>query len=108
MDISNSASMCRRGFLKSAAVLGGSIVVGFSSTGALAASTGTAPTGSVGFNPFVKISPDGTVTVVIKHFEMGQGTTTGLTTLVAEELDVAWDQVQTEFCLLYTSPSPRD
>ena len=97
MDISNSASMSRRGFLKSAAVLGGSIVVGFSSTGALAASTGTAPTGSVGFNPFVKISPDGTVTVVIKHFEMGQGTTTGLTTLVAEELDVAWDQVQTEF-----------
>lgn len=98
MDVKNTATMNRRDFLKSAAVLGGSMVIGFNAGGALAAaSTGSAPADSVGFNPFVKISPDGTVTVVVKHFEMGQGTTTGLTTLVAEELDVAWDQVQVEF-----------
>ncbi|MFK7856554.1 MAG: molybdopterin cofactor-binding domain-containing protein [Granulosicoccus sp.] len=98
MNVKNTATMNRRDFLKSAAVLGGSMVVGFNAGGALAAaSTGSASVDSVGFNPFVKISPDGIVTVVIKHFEMGQGTTTGLTTLVAEELDVAWDQVQVEF-----------
>lgn len=99
MDASNAASMNRRGFLKSAALLGGSMVIGFNAGGALATATatGSAPASSVGFNPFVKLGPDGTVTVVVKHFEMGQGTSTGLTTLVAEELDVSWDQVEVEF-----------
>ncbi len=45
-------------------------------------------------NAFVRIDPDNTVTVVAKHLEMGQGTYTGLATLIAEELDAAWDQVQ--------------
>jgi len=83
--------------LKSAAVASGSIVLGFNASGVLAASTGSAPASAVGFNPFVKIGSDGVVTVVCKHFEMGQGTTTGLTTLVAEELDIPWDQVNVEF-----------
>jgi isoquinoline 1-oxidoreductase beta subunit len=34
---------------------------------------------------------------VLKHFEMGQGTTTGLTTLVAEEIDADWDRVAIDF-----------
>ncbi len=97
MDTNNTVSMNRRGFLKSTAVLGGAIAIGFNPSGVLAAATGTAPADAVGFNPFVKISPTGQVTVVVKHFEMGQGTSTGLTTLVAEELDVAWDQVDVEF-----------
>lgn len=98
MDTLKTLSMNRRGFLKRAAVLGGSLVIGFNARGALAATaTGTAPADSINFNPFVKIAPDGAVTVVIKHFEMGQGTSTGLTTLVAEELDVPWDQIQIEF-----------
>src|ERR1044071_5478931 len=37
-----------------------------------------------------------TVTVVAKHIEMGQGTHTGLATLVAEELDADWAQVRVE------------
>lgn len=47
-------------------------------------------------NAFVRIAPDNTVTVIIKHLEMGQGTYTGLATLVAEELDAAWEQVIAE------------
>ncbi|WP_455220821.1 molybdopterin cofactor-binding domain-containing protein [Kaarinaea lacus] len=47
-------------------------------------------------NAFVRIEPDNTVTVIMKHFEMGQGTYTGLATLVAEELDAAWNQVQVQ------------
>jgi isoquinoline 1-oxidoreductase beta subunit len=89
--------MNRREFLKSTAALSGSIVVGLNVSGALAATSESASASSTGFNPFVKIGSDGTVSVVIKHFEMGQGTTTGLTTLVAEELDVAWDKVAIEF-----------
>jgi isoquinoline 1-oxidoreductase beta subunit len=45
---------------------------------------------------FVRIGSDNTVTVISKHLEMGQGTYTGLATLVAEELDCAWSQVRVE------------
>ena len=44
-------------------------------------------------NAFVRIGTDNTVTVISKHLEMGQGTYTGMATLVAEELDAAWSQV---------------
>lgn len=47
-------------------------------------------------NAFIRIAPDDTVTVVVKHLEMGQGTYTGLPTLVAEELDADWAQVHVE------------
>ncbi|MEO1330860.1 MAG: xanthine dehydrogenase family protein molybdopterin-binding subunit [Pseudomonadota bacterium] len=82
----------RRSFLKGAAAVGAALVVGFDAKGALAAGGEGAA-----LNPFVKIGPDGAVTVVIKHFEMGQGTTTGLTTLVAEELDADWSTTTPEF-----------
>ena len=48
-------------------------------------------------NSFVKIGSDDRVTVVIKHAEFGQGVTTGLTTIVAEELDADWEQMSWEF-----------
>lgn len=47
-------------------------------------------------NAFVRIAEDDTVTVIAKHLEMGQGTYTGLATLVAEELDAAWPQIRVE------------
>ncbi|WP_350332954.1 xanthine dehydrogenase family protein molybdopterin-binding subunit [Coralliovum pocilloporae] len=82
----------RRGFLKGAAGLGAALFVGVSPSGVLAASSE-----STVLNPFVRISEDGVVTVIIKHFEMGQGTTTGLSTLVAEELDADWDSLTVDF-----------
>ncbi|ALG68644.1 xanthine dehydrogenase family protein molybdopterin-binding subunit [Beggiatoa leptomitoformis] len=45
-------------------------------------------------NAFVRIGTDNSVTVTVKHVEMGQGTYTGLPTLVAEELDADWAQVK--------------
>ena len=47
-------------------------------------------------NAFVRINPDNTVTLIMKHFEMGEGTYTGLSTLIAEELDAAWGQIKVE------------
>ncbi|MEM7424103.1 MAG: molybdopterin cofactor-binding domain-containing protein, partial [Pseudomonadota bacterium] len=82
----------RREFLRGAAATGALLVVGVRADGALAAGDAAAA-----LNPFVKISADGTATAVLKHFEMGQGTTTGLTALIAEELDVDLEAMAFEF-----------
>ena len=47
-------------------------------------------------NAFVRIAPDDTVTVLVKHIEIGQGANTGLPILVAEELDADWSQMRAE------------
>ncbi|CAN5429945.1 xanthine dehydrogenase family protein molybdopterin-binding subunit [soil metagenome] len=48
-------------------------------------------------NAFVRVAPDDTVTVIIKHIEFGQGPATGLATIVADELDADWGQMRIEF-----------
>ena len=48
------------------------------------------------FNPYVKIAPDNTITIIAPRAEMGQGVHTTLAALVAEELDVALYQVNVE------------
>ncbi len=84
----------RRNFLKSAAATGAVLMVGLRPNGALAASgSGT----SAQLTPFVKISADGTVTAIVKHFEKGQGPATGLSTLIAEEIGLRMDQISYEF-----------
>jgi isoquinoline 1-oxidoreductase beta subunit len=89
------AAPSRRAFLKGAAA--GALVIGtfvpFAPRAARAAGFKDAPTP----NAFVRIAPDSTVTVLIKHLDKGQGVTTGLTTIVAEELDADWSQMRFEF-----------
>ena len=48
-------------------------------------------------NLFLKIGADNSVTIISKHFEMGQGVTTGLATLIAEELEADWSMIRFEF-----------
>ena len=48
-------------------------------------------------NAWVHIHHDDTVTVRIARSEMGQGTSTGLAQLVAEELDCDWENIAIEF-----------
>ncbi len=47
-------------------------------------------------NLWLKISPDNRVTVLVDKLEMGQGTHSGLATLLAEELGADWDTLQVE------------
>lgn len=83
----------RRAFLKGASAAAAAVlVIGARPDGALAANSQGAQ-----LNPFVKIDADGKIYAVLKHFEMGQGTSTGLTTLIAEELGVSMDQIDYEF-----------
>jgi isoquinoline 1-oxidoreductase subunit beta len=87
----------RRAFLQGGAALGAGLVIGF--YWPMGRKSALAKTEGAEFTPnaFVRISPDSSVTVVAKHFEMGQGTTTGLPTILAEELDADWAQVKVEF-----------
>ena len=91
-------SPTRRGFLAGAAGL----IVGVTlppqaraQSGAAAAfATRAVDAATFAPNAFVRIAPDDTVTVIIKHIEFGQGPFTGLSTLVAEELDADWSQMR--------------
>lgn len=97
--MSEPQSLERRVFLKGSAALAGSLIIGFHlpTRGARAAqSAGAATGGTFAPNAFLRIAPDNTVTVIVKHLEMGQGVYTGLPTLLAEELEVDWKQVRVE------------
>jgi isoquinoline 1-oxidoreductase beta subunit len=87
----DDAGMTRRMFLKVTAGAGLTLAVYSGRAAAQAAAGKSADPGA-----FVRIGNDDTVTVVVKHLEMGQGTFTGLPTLVAEELDAAWSQIRAE------------
>jgi isoquinoline 1-oxidoreductase beta subunit len=59
-------------------------------------------------NAFIRIGQDGTITLVMRDVEMGQGIWTGASMLLAEELDVGLDQVTPVFAppddKLYANP----
>lgn len=93
--IGTKAIPSRRSFLRGSAVAAGALVVGtYVNIGKARAATPQDPPMP---NAFIKIEPDSTVTVMIKHLDMGQGNTTGLTTIVADELDADWAQMRIAF-----------
>jgi isoquinoline 1-oxidoreductase beta subunit len=81
----------RRGFVVGAALVGGSLAVGCSPASLLSFGAKTPDFGA--FGPFIKIAPDGAVTVINKHIEFGQGSHAGLAAIVAEEMDADWTKV---------------
>ena len=86
-----SVNVSRRRFLQSSAVTGGGLVVGFSLSGCSSTALPlpvAAAEGAWTANAFVQILPDNTVRFYTARAEMGQGVTTGLATLLGEELDV--------------------
>ncbi len=87
----------RREFMKYGLAAGGSLTLGVGLAGAAAAAgTDSAKANSFVPNVFIRIDKDSAVTVIAKHLEMGQGIYTGLSTLVADELDADWSQIRVE------------
>ena len=90
--------LARRRFLKSSAALGGALVIGFF----LPAGRGRwafgqdAKKAPVPPNAFVRIGKDGSVTILVKHLEFGQGVNTSLPMVLAEELECDWSRVRWE------------
>ena len=87
----------RRQFLQGTAA---GLTLGFCLPGFAAnllAKAGQAPT-ITDFEPnaFLRIGTDNSVIVIAKHLEMGQGSYTGLATILADELDADWSLVRVE------------
>ncbi len=104
MTQSNIVNESRRDFLKLGIISGTSLTLGVYFQPLLAEELlsgpghATAATRQAVLEPnaFVRIGTDNMVTVISKHIEFGQGTFTGLPTLIAEELDAAWSQIKVE------------
>ena len=92
--------MNRRGFLKASVLAGGGLLLS-SHFEPLDAAGSAASEASL--NAFVRITPDGVVTIVAKNPEIGQGVKTMLPMLIAEELDVDWKDVRVEQAPLDTT-----
>ncbi len=84
----------RRDLVIGATVVGGALAVGACSPLDLLGIGAKSDVGA--FGPFIKIAPDGAVTVISKHIEFGQGNHAGLAAIVAEELDADWAKVAVE------------
>jgi isoquinoline 1-oxidoreductase subunit beta len=94
----NNLIVNRRSFLRVSALAGGGLLLGFrlDRGGEAVAETLTAAPAVFEPNAFIRITPDGAVTIVSKNPEVGQGVKTMLPMLVAEELEVDWRDVRVE------------
>ena len=91
----SGGQLSRRTFLVGAGAAGGGLALGI----AIARSPAPASTdeGPPEINCWVVIQPDDAVIVRVARAEMGQGASTGLAMLVAEELECDWNKVRLEF-----------
>ncbi|MFM0700695.1 xanthine dehydrogenase family protein molybdopterin-binding subunit [Paraburkholderia sediminicola] len=102
-DSAALSRVSRRHFLKTGVTLTGALLIGiaFPLVSAGESESGGAKPAAFVPNAFVRIDRDGTITLIMPAAEMGQGIFTGLSMVIAEELEVRLDQIRLE-------PAPSD
>ena len=106
----SSGSLSRRRFLVTSLVLGGGLMIEFTFGRCVDAADATREILDKPFAPnaFISIDSDSQVTLVMPYVEMGQGTYTSISMLIAEELEVDLAQVRVEHAppdeKLYANP----
>ena len=88
----------RRDFLRQSVIAGGGLVLGLALDPAAqtvepVVKPTAVPSGGFAPNVYIRIGPDGLVTLISKQPEMGQGVKTALPAVIAEELEVRWQDV---------------
>jgi len=83
----------RRTFLRVTALAGGGLMLGLYSKATAVAQFGRGPE-TLAPSDFIRIAPDGLVTLTSKNTEIGQNILNTLPMLIAEELDVDWKDVK--------------
>ena len=102
-EAADAEGFSRRAFLMVSAAAGGGLMLDFmlpqSAAEATVAKTGEAVALNVvpdATHAYMRIAPDGIVTLAAKNPEIGQGVKTSLPQIIAEELDVDWKNVRCE------------
>ena len=79
--------LSRREFVAAGVAAGAGLVIGFYLPHGNSSGSTFAP------NAYLKITPDGKITIVVARSEMGQGVRTSLPMILAEELEADWKQI---------------
>ena len=82
--------LSRRDFLTVGAAAGAGLVIGFYLPHGASSAKEFSP------NAYLKITPEGKITIVVARSEIGQGVRTSLPMILAEELEVDWKQISIE------------
>jgi isoquinoline 1-oxidoreductase beta subunit len=93
--MAQKTDVSRRGVLKGAVATGLVLGVSFAAPRGVFSASRTGGR-SLEPNAFVRIAPDNRITIISKHIEIGQGVTTGIATIIADELDADWSQIRVE------------
>ena len=91
----SAAGLSRRGFLQAGAAAGGGFMLSLRLPLA-GGEAAAADAGAFAPNAFVRIDRDGGIVLTMPYVEMGQGTYTSVSMLIAEELEVDLAQVRVE------------
>ena len=109
--MSTSIAFSRRGFIRTSSLASGGMLIGFNLF--TACKPKVKPPVDISqlnfndFNAFIKIADNGAVTIFAPNPEIGQGVKTSMPMIIAEELDVAWDNVYVQQGILDTKNYTR-
>ena len=92
--MSSTSAINRRSFFKTSAAAAGGLMIGFYLPESAQAADAPTP-GKL--NAFVRIGSDDSVNLTIHRAELGQGSMTALSMILAEELECDWSKIRTEF-----------
>ena len=101
------SKVSRRFFMRSTALAGGGLMIGFHVLGKGLNGMELADENDFVPNAFVKINSKGIITIMAPNPDVGQGVKTSLPMLVAEELDVDWGAIVIEQAPLDTNKYRR-
>jgi len=89
-----STQIDRRSFLRVTSIAGGGLLLGLYSEPLIVQAQAQGPATAFKADAFIRIAADGTVTIMAKNPEVGQGSQTHLPMIIADELDVDWKDVK--------------